>query len=129
MNQIKDLNSYTRSYANNKTRIYEGEKGSSGYSGYGIVSYLDDDAHYAGWFNNGNMDGTFRIFDEDGLFEIEYDMGTPIDVTKLGFADKEKSTEKLESTNNYISNMFPSIRFKNIGDDLENFPADKVIEY
>ena len=128
MKQIKDLELYTRSFANNKTRIYEGEKNSSGYSGYGIVSYLDDDAHYAGWFKNGNMDGTFRIFDEDGLFQIEYDMGTPIDVTKLGFADKEKSTKKLESTNDYISSMFPSIRFKNIGDDLEKVTNDKVIE-
>ena len=128
MLQIKDLNSYTRSYANNKTRIYEGEKDGDGYTGYGIVSYLGDDSHYAGWFENGDMNGTFRIFDEDGLFQIEYNMGKVVDVTKLGFADKEKNIEKLENTNDYIKSMFPSLRFKNVGEDLDKITNDKVID-
>ncbi|MDC3221408.1 C1 family peptidase [Flavobacteriaceae bacterium] len=128
MLQIKDLDSYTRSYGNNKTRIYEGEKDNNEYTGYGIVSFIDDDAHYAGWFENGNMNGTFRVFNEDGLYEIEYDMGRVVDRTKLGFADKEKNTEELENTNDYIRNMFPSFRFKNIADDFEKVTNDKVVD-
>ena len=107
MLQIKDLNSYTRSYANNKTRIYEGEKDGDGYTGYGIVSYLGDDSHYAGWFENGDMNGTFRIFDEDGLFQIEYNMGKVVDVTKLGFADKEKTLKNLKTPMTTLKVCFP----------------------
>lgn len=128
MDQIKDMNSYTRTYANNDTRIYEGEDGSNGFTGYGIVSYLDDDSHFAGWFQNGNMNGDFRVFDEDGLFHIEYRMGEVIEYTKLGFADKEKNTEIIENTNKYIKSMFPEIRFKNIGEDIDKLKKDKLLD-
>ena len=110
--QIKNLPNYTRNKANSETRIYEGEKNSSGYTGYGIVSFLEDDSHYAGWFDGGNMNGFFRVIDSDGYWAIEYKNGTPISTSKLGFAENQKNLEKIKETNNYIKTMFPEVRFR-----------------
>ena len=61
-------------------------------------------------------------------FTTNFQDDNGIDMTKLGFADKEKNTEELENTNDYISNMFPSLRFKNIADDLEKVTNDKIVD-
>ena len=116
MEQISGLQNYTRNYANNETRIYEGEEEPDGYTGYGIVSYLEDDTHYAGWFVKGQKNGTFRVFETNGLFQMEYRNGEFISSTRLGFAENQEIEEKLDKTNDYIKSMFPSIRFK-VGDD------------
>ena len=89
MNQIRNLDNYTRQYANNGTRIYEGERNTDGFSGYGIVTFIDSDSHFAGWFEGGSMNGTFRA-NSNGYYQIEYENGTPVDTEKLGFAASQK---------------------------------------
>ena len=121
MNQIRNLDNYTRQYANNGTRIYEGERNTDGFSGYGIVTFIDSDSHFAGWFEGGSMNGTFRVINSNGYFQIEYENGTPVDTEKLGFAASQESLKKLEETNDYISQMFPSLRFKQGGEESEEF--------
>lgn len=121
MNQIRNIDGYTRQYANNKTRIYEGERNTDGFSGYGIVTFIDSDSHFAGWFEGGSMNGTFRVINSNGYYQIEYENGTPVDTEKLGFAASQESLKKLEETNEYISQMFPSLRFKQGGEESEEF--------
>ena len=45
----------------------------------------------------------------------------PVDTEKLGFAASQESLKKLEETNDYISQMFPSLRFKQGGEESEEF--------
>ena len=126
MDQISNLTGYTRTYVNDNGLIYEGELYENTYSGYGIVSFPNDDSHYAGWFENGKMNGYFRMIDDDGLYQVEMDMGTPVDYTKLGFAESKENTKELENTNEYIKMMFPSIRFNNFNDDLDRIKDIKI---
>ncbi len=121
MNQIRNIDGYTRQYANNETRVYEGERNSDGFSGYGIVSFIESDSHFAGWFEDGAMNGTFRVIKSDGYYQIEYKNGKAVETEKLGFAASQESLKKLEETNDYISQMFPSLRFRQGGEESEEF--------
>ena len=116
-NQIRDVPEFTRTKTNKGTRIYEGEKLSSSYTGYAILSYLNSDNHYAGWFKNGDMDGWFRVLNSDGFWKIKYENGTPVSTTKLGFAESQEMADEIKADNDYIKRMFPDIRFKEYNDD------------
>ena len=116
-NQIRNESNFTRTKTNNETRIYEGEKLSGGYTGYAILSYINSDNHYAGWFTNGNMNGWFRVIHEEGFYKIKYSNGKVVESTKLGFAASQEMVEEIKADNDYIKRMFPNIRFKEYNDD------------
>ena len=116
-NQIRNTPEFTRTKTNNGTRIYEGEMLSSNYTGYAILSYLNTDNHYAGWFTNGDMNGWFRVLRSDGFYKIKYEMGTAVSTTKLGFAESQEMAEAVKADNDYIKRMFPDIRFKEFNDN------------
>ena len=123
---IDDLDNYVRMNAKNSSMpgrdiVYEGETSSDGkFNGYGIISYRDTDAHYAGWFTNGLYNGEFRVLNGDGFFQVTYRNGELIDAEQLGFAESDENLKKLELTNDYFSKMFPSMRFKNDTSDLNS---------
>ena len=133
-NYIREIDGYTRMNATSKKEpnrkiIYEGETSSDGkFNGYGIISFVDLDAHYAGWFTNGRLNGTFRVLTEDGFFQRVYQNGNYVSGEKLGFAENNDNLEQLELTNSYISKMFPSIRFKTNDSDADTEDGHTITE-
>ena len=106
-----------KKFKSNKNKIYEGERNSKNITGYGIVSNLDNETYNIGYFKKGIWDGTFKVFDNEGYWQVEYDNGKFVEELKLGFVEDKKNMEKVEEINNYIKIMFPDIRFKEGGKD------------
>ncbi len=88
---------------NGKVSTYEGQY-YKGPNGYGIWHNTNNDTHYAGFFNDGNMQGYFLVFDADGIWSTYARNGKLEDWSKLGFAgdDDENIIETQMSAESYF---------------------------
>ena len=102
---IKD-DDYRRYGYNNDGNIstYEGQYINNSINGYGIWHNTSNDTHYAGFFKNGNMEGYFLVFDQDGMWSTYARNGKLEDWSKLGFAgdDDENIIETQMSAESYF---------------------------
>ena len=102
---IKDDDYRRYGYNNNgKVSTYEGQYINNSINGYGIWHNTSNDTHYAGFFNDGNMQGYFIVFDEDGMWSTYARNGKLEDWSKLGFAgdDDENIIETQMSAESYF---------------------------
>ena len=97
---------------NDDNTIYEGETYQSKLGGYGILSFRENNNYYAGWFENGEFNGYFRAVLDNKYQALKIENNKIIAREDFGFAQGQENLEEIKKLNDYVSNMFPSIRFE-----------------
>ena len=96
---------------------YEGQYIGGNINGYGIWHNTKSDTHYAGFFKDGNMEGYFLVYDDEGLWSTYVRNGKLEDWSKLGFAGEDEGIiETQMSAEGYFDKMdlgFSGIRTSN----------------